>query len=64
MCARSALYGVAEQCTSPSDGCDPWHAGRSVEELERGAHIDPESFWQGIARFAAERAQRLPRMRV
>lgn len=57
-------HRVAEEYAMSSDWDDRWRTGGSVEELKREAHIDPESLWQGIARFAAEREQRLARLRV
>jgi transketolase len=55
-------HKVAEEYAMSSDWDDRWRTGGSVEELKREAHIDPESLWQGIARFAAEREQRLRRI--
>jgi transketolase len=57
-------HRVAEEYAMSSDWDDRWRTGGSVEELKREAHIDPDSIWQGIARFAAEREQRLARLRV
>jgi transketolase len=57
-------HKVAERYAMSSDWDDRWRTGGSVEELKREAHIDPESLWQGIARFAAERDERLELLRV
>ncbi len=53
---------VAEYSLS-SDWDNRWRSGGSVEEIVAEAHLDPESVWKGITRFAAERDQRLVRLR-
>lgn len=53
---------VAEEYAMSSDWDDRWRTGGSVEELKVEARIDPESLWNGIARFAADRAVRLERL--
>ena len=53
---------VAERYAMSSDWDDRWRTGGSVEELKREAHIDPESLWEGISRFAADRTERLARI--
>jgi hypothetical protein len=35
-----------------------------MPELKREAHIDPDSLWKGIERFAREREQRLAELRT
>jgi transketolase len=57
-------HKVAERYAMSSDWDDRWRTGGSVEELKREAHIDPESLWEGIARFAAARDERLAELRV
>lgn len=57
-------HRVAEEYAMSSDWDDRWRTGGSVAELKKEAHIDPESIWQGLERFAAEREQRLARLRV
>jgi transketolase len=52
-------HKVAERYAMSSDWDDRWRTGGSVEELKREAHIDPDSLWKGIERFAAEREKRL-----
>jgi len=52
-------HKVAESYAMTSDWDDRWRTGGNVEELKREAHIDPESLWDGIGRFARERARRL-----
>lgn len=52
-------HKVAERYAMSSDWDDRWRTGGSVEELKVEARIDPASLWQGIAKFAAERQQRL-----
>ena len=55
---------IAAEYAMTSDWDDRWRTGGSVDELKLEAHIDPESLWNGIARFAADREQRLGRLRV
>jgi transketolase len=57
-------HKVAERYAMSSDWDDRWRTGGSVEELKKEAHIDPESLWKGIERFAAEREQRLAELRI
>jgi transketolase len=52
-------HKVAESYAMSSDWDDRWRTGGSVEELKREAHIDPDSIWEGIRRFAADRKKRL-----
>ena len=47
-----------------SDWDDRWRTGGNVDELKKEAHIDPDSLWAGIAKFAAERPQRLAKLGV
>ena len=56
-------HKVAERYAMSSDWDDRWRTGGSVEELKREAHIDPDSLWDGIERFAREREQRLAELR-
>jgi transketolase len=57
-------HRVAEEYAVCSDWDDRWRTGGSVEELKLEAHIDPQSVWLAIERFAREREQRLARLRV
>ena len=57
-------HKIADEYALSSDWDDRWRTGGSVEELKVEAHIDPESVWQGIARFAADRENRLARLRA
>jgi transketolase len=57
-------HKVAERYAMSSDWDDRWRTGGSVEELKKEAHIDPESVWKGIERFASEREKRLAELRV
>ena len=57
-------HKVAERYAMSSDWDDRWRTGGSVEELKREAHIDPESLWAGIGRFAAARQERLRELRA
>jgi transketolase len=52
-------HKVAERYAMSSDRDDRWRTGGSVEELKKEAHLDPASLWDGIARFARDRKQRL-----
>jgi transketolase len=56
-------HKVAERYAMSSDWDDRWRTGGSVEELKKEAHIDPESIWKGIERFASEREERLAELR-
>jgi len=56
-------HRVAERYAMSSDFDDRWRTGGSVEEVKREAHIDPESLWEGIRRFAAARDERLAEIR-
>ena len=53
---------VAAEYALSSDWDDRWRTGGSVSEVKREAHIDPESLWQGIVKFAAERDARRARL--
>ena len=55
---------VAESYAMSSDWDNRWRTGGSMEEIKREAHIDPESLWEGICRFAAEREMRLAAARI
>jgi transketolase len=57
-------HKVAEQYAMSSDFDNRWRTGGNVDELKKEAHIDPDSLWAGIARFAAARGERLSRMRT
>jgi transketolase len=46
-----------------SDWDDRWRTGGSVEEVIAEAHLDEEHILAALERFAAERAQRLGRLR-
>ncbi len=50
---------VAARYAMTPDFDDRWRTGGSVEELKVEAHIDPAALWDGIARFARDRKQRL-----
>ncbi|MFT6714763.1 MAG: transketolase [Planctomycetota bacterium] len=55
---------VAESYAMSSDWDNRWRTGGSMDEIKREAHIDPESLWEGICRFAAEREMRLAEARI
>ncbi|MFT7487210.1 MAG: transketolase, partial [Candidatus Paceibacteria bacterium] len=50
---------VSQDYALTPDWDDRWRTGGSVDEIKREAQIDAEALWQGIARFAAERKERL-----
>ena len=53
---------VEEYSLSPDfDNC--WRTGGSVEQIVAEAHLDPNSIWNGITRFALDRQKRLSRLR-
>lgn len=67
--SRRSMYDWIAHKTSAefamtSDFDDRWRTGGSVEEVKREAHIDPDSLWAGIERFAAARPERLAALRV
>jgi transketolase len=53
---------VAEKYALCPDFDDRWRTGGSVDEVKREAHIDPDSLWDGIVRFAKDRHIRLTRL--
>jgi hypothetical protein len=53
------LHHVAEEYAMISDFDDRWRTGGNVAELKKEAHIDPDSLWAGITKFANERTKRL-----
>jgi transketolase len=57
-------HKVAEQYAMSSDWDDRWRTGGNVEELKKEAHIDPDSLWAGILRFAKERPERARKIGV
>jgi transketolase len=52
-------HKIAEHYAISSDFDDRWRTGGSLEEIKREAHLDPDSIWEGICKFAAERDERL-----
>lgn len=53
---------VAEAYAMSPDWDNRWRTGGTVDELKKEAHIDPESLWDGIQRFAQDRERRLQRL--
>lgn len=53
---------VAEKYAMTPDWDDRWRTGGTVDELKKEAHIDPDSLWEGILRFARDREERLVRL--
>ncbi len=53
---------VAAEYAMSSDWDNRWRTGGNVEELKREAHIDPDSLWEGIARFARDAQARRERL--
>jgi transketolase len=56
-------HKIAESYAMSSDWDNRWRTGGNVDELKKEAHIDPESLWQGIERFAKDRENRMSRVR-
>ena len=52
-------HRIAADYAMTSDHDDRWRTGGSVEEVKCEAKLDPDSLWEGIARFARDRQQRL-----
>ena len=55
-------HKIAEQYAMSSDWDNRWRTGGNVEELKKEAHIDPDSLWAGIAKFAKDRPQRMSKL--
>lgn len=53
---------VAEAYAMTPDWDNRWRTGGTVDELKKEARIDPDSLWEGIQRFAADREKRLSRL--
>jgi hypothetical protein len=47
-----------------SDWDNQWLTGGMEADVIAEAHLDPESIFTGVARFAKDRAQRLERQRA
>ncbi len=54
---------VAEEYALSSDFDDRWRTGGTLEEVIEEAHLSPEWVMEGLKRFAAEREERLRRLR-
>ena len=54
---------LTEEYSLVSDWHDRWLTGGSELDVIAEAHLDPSSILDGIKRFAAERDQRLSRLR-
>lgn len=57
-------HRMAECYAMTSDFDNRWRTGGNVTEVKEEAHIDPKSIWEGIARFAAARSERLAALQV
>ncbi len=55
-------HKVAEHYAMSSDWDNRWRTGGNVDELKKEAHIDPDSLWAGIAKFAGDRPQRMAKL--
>ncbi len=55
---------VAEEYALTPDWDDRWRTGGSVDEIIKESHLDAASLEAGIARFVADREQRLARIRA
>jgi len=54
---------VAEEYAISSDFDNEWRTGGTLDEVLDEAHLTPEWIYKGIQRFAAERADRLGRLK-
>ena len=52
-------HKTAERYAISPDWDDRWRTGGNVAELKREARIDPDSIWEGLRKFAQDRARRL-----
>ncbi|MFT5284460.1 MAG: transketolase [Planctomycetota bacterium] len=50
---------VSERYAMTPDHDNRWRTGGSLDEIKRESRIDPDSLWEGIVKFAAERDARL-----
>ncbi len=57
-------HKIAEEYAISSDWDNRWRTGGSLDEVCEEAHISPGWIFKGIQRFAAERDQRLNRLRA
>ena len=54
---------IVEEYSLSPDFDNRWRTGGSVEQIVAEAHLDSNSIWNGIARFALDRQKRLSRLR-
>ena len=52
-------HKIAEDYAMTSDFDNRWRTGGSLEEVKIEAQLDPESLWNGMKKFAADRDERL-----
>ena len=55
---------VVREYSLSSDWDDNWRGGGFLDEVIEDAHLSPDWLWNGMTRFAAERPQRLARLRA
>ena len=58
-----SAHKIAEEYAMSSDWDDKWRTGGSVDELCEEAHISPSWLLKGIQKFAAERNNRIDRIK-
>jgi len=57
-------HPLVRQYSLSSDWDDGWRSGGKGDEMVAEARLDPDSIWEGITRFAAERKERMARLRA
>ena len=57
-------HPLVRQYSLSSDWDDGWRSGGKGDEMVAEARLDPDSIWEAITRFAAERKERLARLRA
>lgn len=57
-------HPIVAEYSLTSDWDDRWRTGGSVDEVLTEAHLSPDHIFDGIRRFATERATRLGRLRA
>ena len=50
---------IVEEYSMSSDFDNRWRTGGSLDQIVAEAHLDPDSIWKGINRFAKNRKKRL-----
>ena len=50
---------IVKEYSMSSDFDNRWRTGGSLDQIVAEAHLDPDSIWKGINRFAKNRKKRL-----